>query len=70
MRIQTTFKSGFWCGFLVFNAAHILFTDGLGLEGYIAYLRDYWVSAWVGVPLAGVGLVLAASLAALHREEA
>ena len=67
---QATFKGGFWCGVLVANAAHILFTDLLGLEGYIAHLRDYWVSAWIGIPLALVALVLAAVLAALHREAA
>lgn len=36
-----------------------LVQDALGREGYIAVVRAHWISGWITVPIALVGLTLA-----------
>lgn len=49
-------KKAFLFGMLFMNSVISLFQDALGKDGYIEFARTHWVSGWIAVPLALLGI--------------
>lgn len=54
------YRNGMFAGALSVGCAYCLIEDWMGLEQYLAYVRDYWVeSPWVAVgSIVGLLMVL------------
>ena len=55
-KVYMALNRTYWYGFATYMGINMLIQDWLGLEGYIAFVREHWVNIhWV------IGLLIAAS---------
>ena len=52
----------FWAGVIGYASVISLIQDFIGQEAYIKMAREHWVSGWITVPIATLGLCVSFTL--------